>query len=153
MEKSKEAKEQQLDMGFKEPFSNKIKKDKYKIDLFFVRLRTNSLLKNPAIWILSFLTISFLLIQKHYYDNYFNQLPKDIPLFKIKESLEFRLVDSNYLLPILLISILLTIVSLILTLRTYYKFKILSIMILGNLFLSIFLITVAYIRIFGIYIF
>jgi hypothetical protein len=153
MQKEKEIEEQQLDMGFKEPLSNKLRKIKYKIEMFFMRLKTNSLLKSPPLWIFSSLTASLLFVQYYYYHNYFTILPREIPLFVIRENLEFRLVQNHYLLPVLIFSLVLTIVSLIIAIKIYYRFRPLSILILGNMFVSIFLITIAFIRIFGIYIF
>ncbi len=144
--------EQQYDLGFKEPIGNKIKDRKWKVELFFLKIRTNTLLKNPFVWILSFLTITLILIQKYYYDNFFSKIPKEIPLFQIKDNLEHRLVDSNILQIIMIVSALLTVVSIFLAIKTYYKFKILSFMILGNIFLSILIITIEYIRVFSIYI-
>ena len=153
MQKEKDVKEQQLDMGFKDPVSNKFKKLKHRIEMFFIRLKTNSLLKSVPLWIFSSLTISLLFVQYYYYHNYLSVLPREIPLFVIMEDLEFRLVQNHYLLPVFILSVILTTVSLIIAIKTHYRLRPLSIMILGNMFVSIFLITIAYIKIFGIYIF
>ncbi|GEM_PF-3579253 len=145
--------EEQLDLGFKEPFSNKLRDKKYRAKLFFVKLRTNSLLKNPAMWIFTLLSVSMLLIQHHYYTNYLDKLPSKIPLFDTPENLELRLVDSEYLFTVFLFCVFLFIISFALSIRMFPKFRSLSIMILGNLFIGIFLITVAYVKIFGVYVF
>ncbi len=153
MKNYKQTEEEQMNLGLKEPFSNRLRYKKQKIEIFFIKLRTNSLLKSTPMWFFSFLTISLILVQKNYYDNYFHTLSKEIPLFQISQNLEHRLAENDYLLTILVISGILGIMSFLFALKKYYQFKNLSIMTMGNVFVSILLITIAYIKIFGIYIF
>jgi hypothetical protein len=145
--------EQQLDMGFKEPIGNKVQNYKYKTELFFTKLRANSLAKSPFIWISLILTISMIFIQFYYYRNFIERLPKEIPLFLISQNLDLRLASSNYLFWIIILSIALTVFSAIIAIKKYYQFKFISMLIMTNLFIAIFLITISYIKIFGVYIF
>ncbi len=150
---SEESKIEQLEMGLQEPFSNRFKNFKYKVEIFFVKMRTNSLLTSPFLWINFVATISLLLVQSYYYTNFFDKLPKEIPLFTIAKTSELRLVEKDFLLLILIFSIFLTIVSVFLTLKTFYRSKFVSIFIMTNLLLTVLFITLSYIKIFGIYIF
>ncbi len=145
--------EQQLDMGFKEPIGNKVQNFKYKTEIFFAKLRANSLAKSPFIWISLILTISMIFIQFYYYRNFIERLPKEIPLFLISQNLDLRLASSNYLFWIIILSIALTVFSAIIAIKKYYQFKFISMLIMTNLFIAIFLITISYIKIFGVYIF
>ena len=144
---------EQLDMGLREPFSNKYKNLKYKVELFFVGLRTNSLFTAPFLWITTILSVSFVLIQNYYYNNFIERLPKEVPLFTIARSPELKLVNKDFLLWILVISIVLTAVSVFIAIKSYYKFKLISVFIMTNLVLGLLLLTISYIKIFSIYIF
>ena len=151
MEKKNEV--EQLDMGLKEPFSNRFKNLKYKIELFFIKVRTNSLFTSPFLWITLILTTSFLLIQTHYYLNFFENLPKEIPMFLIAKNPEARLVGKEFLLGVIIISAFLTAVSLLISFKIFYKSKIAAAFIMTNLVLGVLLATISYIKIFGLYIF
>jgi hypothetical protein len=144
---------EQLDMGLKEPISNRFKNFKYKVEIFFIGLRTNSLFTAPFLWISCALVASFILIQNYYYVNFIDKLPKEVPLFLIAKSPELRLVDKDFLLWILIISVALTIISLLIAVKTYYKFKFISVFTMTNLVLGLLLLTISYIKIFSIYIF
>lgn len=143
----------QLDMGLKEPASNKLMSLKYKTRLFFAALRTNSLFTAPFIWITCTLGISFILIQNHYYTNFFDKLPKEIPVFQLARDPGLRLVDKDFLFWILIFSIILFLISTFITIKMYYRFKFISILTMTNLVLGLLLITMSYIKIFSIYIF
>ncbi len=151
MEKKNEV--EQLDMGLKEPVSNRLKNFKYRIELFFIGLRTNSLFTTPFLWISVALATSLILIQNYYYTNFIDRLPKEIPLLMIAKNPQLRLLDKEALLLVLIFSIFLTIISLFISIKTYYKFKFISMLIMINLVLGLILLTVSYIKIFSIYIF
>lgn len=151
MEENKEV--QQLDMGLKEPVSNKFKNFKYKVELFFIKLRTNSLFTTPFLWISASIVVSLILVQAYYYVNFFEKLPNEIPLFSITRNPELSLVNRDSLLWILILSIFLTVFSFTVALKMYYKFKVISIFIMTNIVICIFFLTISYIKIFGIYIF
>jgi hypothetical protein len=151
MEKKNEI--EQLDMGLKEPFSNRFKNFKYKIELFFLKFRTNSLFTSPFVWITLILTTSFLFIQFHYYLNFIGNLPKEIPMFLIAKNPEAKLVEKEFLIAVIIISVLLTVISLLISYKIFYKSKIAAAFIMTNLVLGVFLATISYIKIFGLYIF
>ncbi len=151
MEKEKEV--EQLDMGLKEPKLNIFRKWKYKIEFFFAGLRANSLFTAPFLWFSSTLAVAFILVQNYYYANFINQLPKEIPLFAIAKNPELKLVDKDFLLGVLIFSILLTLISFFIATKTYYRFKFMSIFTMTNLVLTLLLITISYIKIFSSYIF
>ena len=140
-------------MGLKEPTLNRFRKWKYKIELFFTSLRANSLFTAPFLWISSTLAVTFVLVQNYYYVNFIDQLPKEVPLFTIAKSPELRLVEKDFLLWVLIISVFLTIASFFIATKTYYKFKFISIFTMTNLVLGLLLITLSYIKIFSSYIF
>lgn len=151
MEKQQEV--EQLDMGLKEPKLNRFKKWKYRLELFFAGLRANSLFTAPFLWISCTLAIALILVQNYYYVNFIDQLPKEIPLFTIAASPELRLVGKDFLLWILIFSIVLTLTSFFIATKTYYRFKFMSIFTMTNLVLGLLLITLSYIKIFSSYIF
>ena len=144
---------EQLNMGLQEPFFNRFKNFKYKFELFFVKLRTNSLFTAPFLWITSVLTASFILVQYHYYTSFIDKLPKEIPLFSIAKISELKLVNKEYMLIIFILSVILAIISLFISLKIFYRSKFMSIFIMTNLVLAMLLITISYIKIFGVYIF
>ncbi len=151
MEKQKQA--EQLDMGLKEPVFNRFRGWKYRVELFFAGMRANSLFTAPFLWISCSLVISFILVQNYYYVNFIDQLPKEVPLFAIAKSPELRLVNKDLLLWIIIFSIILTIISVFISARTYYRFKFISIFTMTNLVLGLLLLTISYIKIFSTYIF
>lgn len=144
---------EQLDMGLQEPLSNRLKNFKYKIELFFIKLRTNSLFTAPFLWISFVLTTSFILIQHYYYINFLERLPKEIPLFSISKIPSLKLVSKEYMLFVLILSIILALISLFISLKIFYRSKFMSIFIMTNLVLAMLLITITYIKIFSVYIF
>jgi hypothetical protein len=144
---------EQLDMGLQEPISNRFKNLKYRTELFFIKVRTHSLFTAPFIWFSLIITTSLILVQHYYYANFIDKLPKEISLFSISSNPELKLVGKEFLLLILILSVVLTFFSVIISLKTFYKAKFIAILIMTNLVLSVFLITVSYIKIFGIYIF
>ncbi len=151
MEKKEQT--EQLDMGLKEPFSNRLAGFKYNLEVFFVGLRTNSLFSSPFLWVYSALSVSLISIQAYYYFNFIDQLPREIPLFLFVQNPEFALADKNSLFLILLAGAIFTVISVIIAIKTFYKFKLISILIMMNLVVGLFLLTMSYIKIFGIYIF
>ncbi len=151
MEKKNET--EQLDMGLKEPVSNKLRGFKYRVEFFFVKLRTNSLFTAPFLWISFALASSFTLIQYYYYANFIDKLPKQVPLFLIAKNPDSRLVDKDLLLWYLVLSAFIAIISLLISIKIYYKFKFMAIFITTNLILGLLLLTISYIKIFSLYIF
>ena len=151
MEKKQEV--EQLDMGLKEPKSNRFRHLKYRIEIFFTRLRTNSLFTAPFLWISCAFAFSFILVQNYYYTSYIGQLPREIPLFAIAKTPELRLADREILLFIIIFSIFLTLISFLISTKMYYKFRLVSLFIMVNLTFTLLLITISYIRIFSAYIF
>lgn len=151
MQKHKQV--EQLDMGLKEPALNRFRNWRYKTELFFTGIRTNSLFTAPFLWISCSLVISLILVQNYYYVSFIEQLPKEVPLFAIAKSPELRLVNKDFLLWIIIFSIILTIISIFISARTYYKFKFISIFTMTNLVLGLLLLTISYIKIFTTYIF
>lgn len=150
---SKKKETEQLNMELKEPFSNRLVGLKYSFELFFVGLRTNSLFSAPFLWIYCALSISFISVQAYYYFNFIDQLPREIPLFLVASTPELAIADKNALFFILLACVFFTVVSVFVAIRTFYKFKPISILVMMNLVIGLFLLTVSYIKIFGIYIF
>ncbi len=150
---SKKEETEQLNMGLKEPFANRLAGVKYNLEVFFVGLRTNSLFSAPFLWVSCALSISFISIQAYYYFGFIDNLPREIPLFLLAHSPEFAIADKNSLFLLLLACILFFVISVIIAVKTFYKFKFVSILIMMNLVISLFLLTISYIKIFGIYIF
>ncbi len=150
---SKKEQEEQLNMGLQEPISNKFKSLKYRIELFFVKIRTHSLFTAPFLWISLIFTLSLISTQYHYYINFVDKLPREIPLFLLANNPELRLVEKEALFFILIISLILTIISVAITLKIFYKSKFIAILTMVNLALSVSLLTFAYIKIIGMYIF
>lgn len=144
--------EQQLDLGLQEPFSNKLVSTRYRIELFFVKLRANSILRNPLVWIIPILTLTLILIQYYYFHNYYSQLPNEIPIFNITNNLDYKIANKEVLIWIMGISLFLSIASIIAASRKFYQSRQITIITIINLLVAIFLITFAYIKIFSIYI-
>ena len=151
MEKKNEV--EQLDMGLKEPASNKFKHFKYKTELFFTKLRTSSVFTAPFMWISCAFAVALIFTQYYYYKNFFEFLPKEIPLFLTAKTPDLKLVEKEILLVFLVLSIIVALFSVVLAVKNYYRFRIISMFVMTNLVLGILLLTISIIKIFGIYIF
>jgi len=151
MEKKDEV--EQLNMGLQEPASNKLKHFKYKTELFFTKLRASSVFTAPFMWISCAFTVALIITQYYYYRNFFDLLPKEIPLFLTAKTPDLKLVEKEILLVLLAISVLFALLSVVIAVKNYYRFRIISMFVMTNLVLGILLLTISIIKIFGIYIF
>ncbi len=135
--KPKEVKEevQQLDLGIKEPFKNKIYKLKGHLDMFLLRFEVRKFLKDPIVW--ASLTISIILILHQAYLVYMNidSLPRLLPIFRYFLSIPKKLVDKEYIILFPSISILSFILVFFFTSRHYNNEKLLTKFLLFSLIL------------------
>lgn len=144
---------EQLDMGLKEPFGNRFKNFRYNLELFFAKLRTHSLFTAPFLWISLAIVCSLISVQIYYYLNFFENLPKEVPVFLIARDANLRLLEKDFLLWFIILSILFTLISLIVSVKVFYRFKFIAMFVMTNLTIAVSFLTIAFIKIFGIYIF
>ena len=129
MSKKKEKedrKEQQLDLGIKEPFKNRFFKIKNKISLAILKFEVKKFLKDPLLW--ASLVICLILISHQIYTiaNSFDTLPKYLPIFRHFISIPRKLVEKEYIVIFPIISFISLLLSLIFTSRYYNTEKVLT---------------------------
>jgi len=121
-----EKKEQQLDLGIKEPFKNRLFKIKRNIDLAILKFEVRKFLKDPLLW--ATLVIGIVLIGHQIYLilNNFTDLPVYLPIFKYFISIPRKLVIKDYIVVFPIISFIVLALSLIFTSRYYNSEKVLT---------------------------
>ena len=130
MNKKKKGKEkdkdQQLDLGIKEPFKNRFFKIKNKISLAILRFEVRKFLKDPLVW--ACIVISLMLIGHQIYVIliHFDRLPVYLPIFRQFISVPRKLVEKEYIIVFPIISSFAFTLSLLFTSRYYNSERILT---------------------------
>lgn len=123
---AKKEKEEQLDLGIKEPFKNRFFKVREKINLAILKFEVRKFLKDPLLW--ACLIIGLLLIgyQVYLIVEYFDNLPVYLPIFRQFIVIPRKLVVKDYIIIFPIISTVALLLSLIFTSRYYNSERILT---------------------------
>ncbi|KKR05530.1 MAG: hypothetical protein UT34_C0002G0037 [candidate division WS6 bacterium GW2011_GWF2_39_15] len=108
MKKDKKESATQLDLGFKQPFSNSLSKVKGSIANSLTIFELMRYAKDGGIWIMHTISFAVLALQSYYIYYNYNNLPEKLPLvtFYSDDALKLYSRDFIILLPVLAFAIL-----------------------------------------------
>lgn len=127
MKRDKKPKIEQLDLSLKEPITNRYYYTKEKIEGKLVKLRHSRIYKHWATWFSLTLLTSNLIIQFLYITNFKDILPNEVPLFNFYSDLGERLINKQSLTYAFIASIVISVVSTIVYMQSFYTNKTLSV--------------------------
>lgn len=143
---------QQLDMGFKDPFGNKVAKFKTNVSKGFVKFETKRFFKAAQGWLFGGISTGLIATQLYYLIQYLDDIPDQVPLFQSSLDLALRLADKTQLFIIPGLSIAIILVTLYTGLQLFNSRKELIMFSLINMLSSIGILTFVLLRVFSAYV-
>ena len=129
-------KDQQLSLGLKEPFFNRFLNIRRRFVLWLAYIETKKYFRTPLTWLFIIPSISAIVLQIILIYFNFGKLPQYIPLTILNNLLQDRLQSSIQILILPILSLLITIIFINFTIKTYYREKLLSYFNLFFMFIS-----------------
>ena len=144
--KKKPKKEKQLNLGLKQSPKNIFYKFKLNLSEFLIRFEIKEFLRNPFTWLVTILSLSFIITQGYILYENISSYPIKLPIWQNQVSLSKRLVNKEFLYIFPSLSIFVLIIGIFLSNIYYHKEKFLSKILLFSILLSIISITFAFLK-------
>jgi hypothetical protein len=143
----KPKKEKQLELGLKSPLRNRLYQIKDRIAKIFAYLEIIKFLKDPLNWLFLTLSLSFIAIQSYFIYTTRESLPTQLPIFSYFTDLEKKLVSTNFIYALPVISLIVMIAGSRISYRYFHKERVMSVLLLLSMLLSIILVSLLVLKV------
>lgn len=134
-------KENQLNLGLKSPFSNKVFEVRDRVGKAFAYLEVMKFMKDPMNWFFITLTLFLIFMQSYFIFKTQGLLPTKLPLLPYFTNLEKKLADSLFIYALPALSLAISFSGIKISYNYFHKERIMSALLLLSTLLAVILIT------------